>query len=304
MRGVGGRNSAGAVRGDIGRSEDARVAPMSDDERPSAEAGRRLPETDRSLVRLEGIHKFFGPLHVLKGIDLDVGAGEKVSIIGPSGSGKTTLLRCINYIEKPTRGHIYVNGHLLGEKAVGPDYVTLDDRALARQRAEIGMVFQRFNLFPHLTVSRNIEIGPVKVLKTPLAEARARALELLDKVGLADKRDAYPEMLSGGQQQRVAIARALAMQPKLMLFDEATSALDPELVGEVLNVMARLAAEGMTMIIVTHEMQFAEDVSDRVIFMDHGLVVEEGPPSRLFRAPSHERTQAFLSAVLRKRQQP
>jgi polar amino acid transport system ATP-binding protein len=277
---------------------------MTDDEQLSAEAGPGLPGTDRLLVRLEGIHKFFGPLHVLKGIDLDVGTGEKVSIIGPSGSGKTTLLRCINYIEKPSRGHVYVNGHLLGEKAVGDGYAALDDRALARQRAEIGMVFQRFNLFPHLTVSQNIEIGPIKVLKTPPAGAKSRALELLDKVGLADKRDVYPEMLSGGQQQRVAIARALAMQPKLMLFDEATSALDPELVGEVLNVMAQLASEGMTMIIVTHEMQFAEEVSDRVIFMDHGLIVEEGPPSRLFHAPSHARTQAFLSAVLRKRQQP
>jgi polar amino acid transport system ATP-binding protein len=242
--------------------------------------------------------------HVLKGIDLSVRAGEKVSIIGPSGSGKTTLLRCINYIETPSAGHVYVNGHLLGEKRVGEGYAALDDRTLARQRAEIGMVFQRFNLFPHLTVAQNIAIGPVKVLKTAQAEARARALELLDKVGLAEKRDAYPEMLSGGQQQRVAIARALAMRPKLMLFDEATSALDPELVGEVLNVMAQLASEGMTMIIVTHEMQFAEEVSDRVIFMDDGLIVEEGPPSRLFAAPAQARTQAFLSAVLRKRQRP
>jgi polar amino acid transport system ATP-binding protein len=277
---------------------------MTDKEKPSAEAGPVPSAPDEPLVRLQGIHKRFGPIHVLKGIDLDVRAGEKVSIIGPSGSGKTTLLRCINYIEKPSQGHIFVNGHLIGEKVVDQAYVALEDRALARQRAEIGMVFQRFNLFPHLTVSQNIEIGPVKVLKTPPPEARARALELLDKVGLTGKRDAYPEMLSGGQQQRVAIARALAMRPKLMLFDEATSALDPELVGEVLNVMAQLAAEGMTMIIVTHEMQFAEDVSDRVIFMDHGLVVEEGPPSRLFHTPSHARTQAFLSAVLRKRTLP
>jgi polar amino acid transport system ATP-binding protein len=276
---------------------------MTDKEKPSAEAGPVPSAPDEPLVRLQGIHKRFGPIHVLKGIDLDVRAGEKVSIIGPSGSGKTTLLRCINYIEKPSQGHIFVNGHLIGEKVVDQAYVALEDRALARQRAEIGMVFQRFNLFPHLTVSQNIEIGPVKVLKTPPPEARARALELLDKVGLTGKRDAYPEMLSGGQQQRVAIARALAMRPKLMLFDEATSALDPELVGEVLNVMARLASEGMTMIIVTHEMQFAEDVSDRVIFMDDGVIVEEGLPSRLFAAPSHTRTQAFLSAVLRKRQQ-
>ncbi|HME21954.1 MAG TPA: amino acid ABC transporter ATP-binding protein [Acetobacteraceae bacterium] len=254
------------------------------------------------IVRIEGLHKRYGPLHVLKGIDLDVTAGEKVSIIGPSGSGKTTLLRCVNYIERPTEGHIYVNGHLVGQKQGDRGFADIDGGALARQRAEIGMVFQRFNLFPHLTVSQNVEIGPVKVLKISRAEARDRSRELLNKVGLASKRDAYPEMLSGGQQQRVAIARALAMEPKLMLFDEATSALDPELVGEVLNVMAQLAADGMTMIIVTHEMQFAEDVSDRVIFMDQGQVVEQGPPSHVFHTPHHARTQAFLSAVLRKRQ--
>ncbi|NTH49174.1 amino acid ABC transporter ATP-binding protein [Agrobacterium rhizogenes] len=262
-----------------------------------------IRKTDVPLVRVEGLHKSYGVLDVLKGIDLIVRAGEKVSIIGPSGSGKTTLLRCINYIEKPTSGHIYINGRLLGEKAVETEFVELGDRDLARQRAEIGMVFQRFNLFPHLTVLQNITIGPLKVLKIPEAAAQATAMDLLAKVGLADKRDAYPEMLSGGQQQRVAIARALAMRPKLMLFDEATSALDPELVGEVLNVMAQLASEGMTMIIVTHEMQFAEDVSDRVIFMDHGQVVEQGPPHELFHAPGHARTQAFLSAVLGRRQQ-
>lgn len=267
-------------------------------------ANETLPspsDPDIPLVRIEGLRKSYGPLDVLKGIDLTVRAGEKLSIIGPSGSGKTTLLRCINYIEKPSAGHIYVNGHLLGEQVIGTGYAELADRALARQRTEIGMVFQRFNLFPHLTVMQNIEIGPLKVLKTPAAVARATAVDLLAKVGLADKRDAYPEMLSGGQQQRVAIARALAMRPKLMLFDEATSALDPELVGEVLNVMAQLASEGMTMIIVTHEMQFAEDISDRVIFMDHGQVVEQGPPGQLFHAPNHERTQAFLSAVLGRR---
>jgi polar amino acid transport system ATP-binding protein len=258
--------------------------------------------TEMPLVRMVGVHKHFGLLHVLKGIDLDVRAGEKVSIIGPSGSGKTTLLRCVNYVERPSEGRIYINGHLLGQRQVGSGYAALDDRTLARQRTEIGMVFQRFNLFPHLTVLQNISIGPVKVLKTPQAEARDQALELLAKVGLQDKRGAYPEMLSGGQQQRVAIARALAMRPKLMLFDEATSALDPELVGEVLNVMAQLAAEGMTMLIVTHEMQFAEEVSDRVIFMDHGQIVEQGAPHELFATPGHARTQAFLSAVLRKRQ--
>ena len=261
-----------------------------------------LPGPDAvPLVRIAGLHKSFGALEVLKGIDLTVRPGEKVSVIGPSGSGKTTMLRCVNFIERPTRGEIHVDGELLGQKRVGNTLVDLDDRSLARQRAGIGMVFQRFNLFPHLSVLRNVTVGPVKVGRVPAAEAEARALDLLDKVGLANKRDAYPEQLSGGQQQRVAIARALAMRPKLMLFDEATSALDPELVGEVLGVMATLAAEGMTMMIVTHEMQFAEDVSDRVVFMDGGVVVEEGPPARLFHAPQHPRTRAFLSAVLDRR---
>jgi len=252
------------------------------------------------LVRIEDLHKHYGALEVLKGIDIDVAAGEKVSIIGPSGSGKTTLLRCINYIEKPTGGHIYIGGQLIGEKRKDRSYSELDDRSLARQRSQIGMVFQRFNLFPHLTVVQNVQIGPVKVLKQRPEDAREIALDLLAKVGLSDKRDAYPEMLSGGQQQRVAIARALAMRPRLMLFDEATSALDPELVGEVLNVIAQLASEGMTMIMVTHEMQFAEEISDRVIFMDGGRVVEQGAPRWLFHQPSHERTRSFLSAVLRK----
>ena len=255
----------------------------------------------RPLVEIRGLHKSFGALEVLKGIDLTIHAGEKVSIIGPSGSGKTTMLRCVNFIEKPTRGEILIDGDLLGRKRVGDTVVDVDDRTLARQRAEIGMVFQRFNLFPHLSVLKNVTVGPRTVGRVPAAEAEARAMDLLAKVGLVDKRDAYPEQLSGGQQQRVAIARALAMRPKLMLFDEATSALDPELVGEVLGVMAGLAAEGMTMMIVTHEMQFAEDVSDRVVFMDGGVVVEAGPPARLFHAPEHARTRAFLSAVLDKR---
>ena len=263
-----------------------------------------LPDPALPLVRIAGLHKSFGALDVLKGIDLDVRPGEKVSIIGPSGSGKTTMLRCVNFIERPTRGQIHIDGELLGQKRVGEALVDVDDRTLARQRAGIGMVFQRFNLFPHLSVLRNVTVGPIKVGRVPAAEAEARALDLLDKVGLASKRDSYPEQLSGGQQQRVAIARALAMRPKLMLFDEATSALDPELVGEVLGVMAGLAAEGMTMMIVTHEMQFAEDVSDRVVFMDGGVVVEEGPPARLFHAPEHPRTRAFLSAVLDKRRAP
>lgn len=260
--------------------------------------------TKLPLVKVTGLRKSFGALDVLKGIDLEITRGEKVSIIGPSGSGKTTFLRCINQIEKPTGGHIEVDGELIGEKLLGGRYVQMEDRELARLRAGIGMVFQRFNLFPHLTALQNIMIGPVKVLKRSSREAEGEAVSLLAKVGLTDKRDAYPEMLSGGQQQRVAIARALAMRPKLMLFDEATSALDPELVGEVLNVMRQLAAEGMTMIIVTHEMKFAEEISDRVIFMDQGLVVEQGPPHQLFSTPAHPRTQAFLRAVLGKQAFP
>ncbi len=260
-----------------------------------------LTASPQPLLRITGLHKSYGALDVLRGIDLEVRSGEKVSIIGPSGSGKTTMLRCVNFIERPTRGQISIDGEPLGQRRAGDGWVDVNDRVLARQRAGIGMVFQRFNLFPHLTVLRNVTIGPIKVGKVPAAEAEARALALLDKVGLASKAHNHPEQLSGGQQQRVAIARALAMRPKLMLFDEATSALDPELVGEVLGVMADLAAEGMTMLIVTHEMQFAEDVSDRVVFMDAGMVVEEAPPSRLFHAPEHPRTQAFLSAVLGKR---
>ncbi|TPM05503.1 amino acid ABC transporter ATP-binding protein [Mesorhizobium sp. B2-3-11] len=250
------------------------------------------------MVRIEGLRKCYGALEVLKDITLDVMRGEKISIIGPSGSGKTTLLRCINWIEKPSGGHVYIDGNLIGEKLVGGRHVAMDDRELARLRVGTGMVFQRFNLFPHLTALQNITIGPRKVLKMPATEAEAGAMTLLDKVGLTAKRDAYPEMLSGGQQQRVAIARALAMRPKVMLFDEATSALDPELIGEVLAVMRQLAGEGMTMIIVTHEMKFAEEISDRVIFMDHGVVVEQGKPEQLFRSPAQQRTQTFLRAVL------
>lgn len=253
---------------------------------------------DQAIVRIEGLRKCYGALEVLKDITLDVMRGEKISIIGPSGSGKTTLLRCINWIEKPSGGHVYIDGNLIGEKLVGGRHVAMDDRELARLRVGTGMVFQRFNLFPHLTALQNITIGPRKVLKMPATEAEAGAMTLLDKVGLTAKRDAYPEMLSGGQQQRVAIARALAMRPKVMLFDEATSALDPELIGEVLAVMRQLAGEGMTMIIVTHEMKFAEEISDRVIFMDHGVVVEQGKPEQLFRSPAQQRTQTFLRAVL------
>lgn len=249
------------------------------------------------LVRIEGLYKCFGNLEVLKGIDLNVQQGQKISLIGPSGSGKTTLLRCVNYLEEPTRGDIYIDNELIGQRLVGTRKVPMGDKQLARMRAGIGMVFQRFNLFPHLSVLENIILGPLKVQYRERAEAVALAEDLLDKVGMSAKRDAFPEQLSGGQQQRIAIARALAMRPKLMLFDEATSALDPELVGEVLGVMRKLAEEGMTMIIVTHEMSFAESVSDQVIFMADGNIVEQGPPRQIFRESQVERTRSFIRAV-------
>jgi polar amino acid transport system ATP-binding protein len=250
-----------------------------------------------SLVRIEGLHKSFGSLDVLKGIDLNVQQGQKISLIGPSGSGKTTLLRCVNYLEEPTKGDIYIDNELIGQRLVGSRKVPMGDKELARMRAEIGMVFQRFNLFPHLSVLENIILGPLKVQQRNRAEAVELAEDLLNKVGMFAKRDAFPEQLSGGQQQRIAIARALAMKPKLMLFDEATSALDPELVGEVLSVMRKLAEEGMTMIIVTHEMRFAESVSDQVIFMADGNIVEQGPPRQIFRESQVERTRNFIRAV-------
>ncbi|MCG0238074.1 MAG: amino acid ABC transporter ATP-binding protein [Firmicutes bacterium] len=240
------------------------------------------------MIRIEGLHKRFGKLHVLKGIDLHVRPGEVVCVIGPSGSGKSTLLRCINRLEEPTEGRIYIDGRPLPPG--GPE--------LDQVRAKLGMVFQRFHLFPHMTALENVMSGPVIVKKMDRAAARRLALELLAKVGLAEKADAYPSQLSGGQQQRVAIARALAMEPKAMLFDEPTSALDPELVGEVLAVMKDLAREGMTMVVVTHEMGFAREVADRVIFMDGGVIVEEGPPEVIFTSPREERTRAFLSKVL------
>ena len=252
---------------------------------------------DAPLLSIRDLHKSFGELEVLSGVDIDVARGEKLCIIGPSGSGKTTLLRCINYLEKPTSGHIWIDGTLIGEKKVGDRYVHLNDYELARERREIGFVFQRFNLFPHLTALQNVTIAPRKVLGIAPAEAEAKGKEMLDKVGLGHKVNEYPERLSGGQQQRVAIARVLAMQPKLMLFDEATSALDPELVGEVLRVMRELAQEGRTMVVVTHEIQFASEVSDRVIFMDQGKIVEEGPPSAILTNARHERTRAFLSQI-------
>jgi len=252
---------------------------------------------EQPLVRIQALHKSFGRIEVLKGIDLNVMPGQKVSLIGPSGSGKTTLLRCINYLEEPTAGDIYVDNQLMGQRQVGARRVPLRDAELARMRGSIGMVFQRFNLFAHLTVLQNIMLGPLKVQGRQAAEVAEQARALLAKVGLHGKEQAFPDQLSGGQQQRVAIARALAMKPKLMLFDEATSALDPELVGEVLGVMHQLAEEGMTMIIVTHEMRFAEQVSDQVVFMADGRIVEQGSPQQVFRDSQVERTRAFLRAV-------
>jgi polar amino acid transport system ATP-binding protein len=249
------------------------------------------------LLRIVDLHKSFGGLEVLSGVSMDVTRGEKVSIIGPSGSGKTTLLRCINYLEKPTSGHIFIEGKLIGEKKVNGRFVHLSDRELAKERQEIGFVFQRFNLFPHLTALGNVSIAPQKVLGLSRQEAEERSRKMLEKVGLGHKIDEYPERLSGGQQQRVAIARVLAMQPKLMLFDEATSALDPELIGEVLRVMRQLAEEGRTMVIVTHEIQFAGEVSDRVIFMDQGRIVEEGKPREVLFRSKEPRTRAFLQHI-------
>jgi polar amino acid transport system ATP-binding protein len=248
------------------------------------------------LLKLDGIHKRFGDLEVLRGINLAVGKGEVVCVIGPSGSGKSTMLRCINLLEPPEEGEIYLDGHDIcrgpgsGEGEAGWDVNFL------RQR--VGMVFQQFNLFPHRTALQNVTMAPEKALGRPREEARRKGTALLERVGLADKLDQYPERLSGGQQQRVAIARALAMDPHLMLFDEVTSALDPELVKEVLDVMRELVGEGMTMIVVTHEMGFARDVGDRIVFMDGGVIVEEGPPARILDEPREERTNRFLGLVL------
>jgi polar amino acid transport system ATP-binding protein len=250
------------------------------------------------LGRIVDLHKSFGVLEVLKGVDLDVQKGECVSIVGPSGSGKTTLLRCVNYLERPTRGSVWVDGQRIGQKENDGKLRDLSDREMARERAEIGFVFQRFNLFPHLTALDNVTLAPRRVRKMSPVDARRIGSEMLAKVGLGHKLDEYPERLSGGQQQRVAIARVLAMQPKLILFDEPTSALDPELVGEVLSVMRKLAEEGRTMMIVTHEIQFAGDVSDRAIFMDEGRIVEQGPPKDVFKRPTHERTRTFLKKIL------
>ena len=250
------------------------------------------------MVRAEAVHKAFGHNLVLRGIDVEVAPSEVLCIVGPSGSGKSTFLRCINHLEKIDAGRLWVDGELVGYRERGGRLHELRDREIAAQRRRIGMVFQRFNLFPHLTALGNIIDAPIRVRKESRTAATERARRLLDLVGLGDRGGAYPSMLSGGQQQRVAIARALAMEPALMLFDEPTSALDPELVGEVLEVMRRLADDGMTMIVVTHEMGFAREVGDQLIFMDEGVVVERGSPRDVLAAPQHERTQAFLSKVL------
>jgi polar amino acid transport system ATP-binding protein len=254
--------------------------------------------TAEPIVRADGVEKRFGRLEVLKGVSLEVAAGETVCIIGPSGSGKTTFIRCINHLEKIDGGRIEVNGHLIGYREENGKLVEDSETNIARQRTEIGMVFQRFNLFPHMTALENIIEAPIRVRKTPKGLAIREGEALLERVGLADKRDIFPGKLSGGQQQRVAIARALAMKPALLLFDEPTSALDPETIGEVLDVMKELAAVGMTMMVVTHEMGFAREAADRVVMMDDGSVIEEGTPEHFFTHPDQERTKQFLSKIL------
>ena len=257
-----------------------------------------MTNVSQPIVRAEGVYKRFGLNEVLKGINLEVGRGEVMCVIGPSGSGKSTLLRCINHLEKIHRGRLEVDGELVGYEQRGEKLHELRERDVSRKRAEIGMVFQHFNLFPHMTVLGNIIEAPCRVKKVPKDQAVASAKRLLDQVGLAGRESTYPRQLSGGQQQRVAIARALAMEPKLMLFDEPTSALDPELVGDVLDVMRDLAKTGMTMFVVTHEMGFAREVGDKLVFMDDGVVVESGTPRDIIANPQHERTKAFLSKVL------
>ena len=258
----------------------------------------RETSPDELMVCAENVYKAFGHLEVLKGIDFDVRPGEVSVVIGPSGSGKSTFLRCINHLEKINAGRIWVDGDLVGYHERGGHLHEMRDKEVSSQRRSIGMVFQRFNLFPHMTALANVCEGPQRVRRMSRSEAREHGSEHLDRVGLGDKLDVYPGQLSGGQQQRVAIARALAMQPKLMLFDEPTSALDPELVGEVLDVMKDLATEGMTMIVVTHEIGFAREVGDKLTFMDDGVVVEAGPPREIIKNPQHQRTKAFLSKVL------
>jgi polar amino acid transport system ATP-binding protein len=251
------------------------------------------------VIKAEDVHKRFHSLEVLKGVNLTVSVGEVVVMLGPSGSGKSTFLRCLNHLEKIDGGRIEINGHFIGyRQAADGRLIEENDSKVARQRQEIGMVFQRFNLFPHMTVIENVMEAPVQVKGVSRDAARARAVQLLEQVGLPEKADAYPARLSGGQQQRVAIARALAMEPKVMLFDEPTSALDPELVGEVLDTMKTLARSGMTMVCVTHEVGFAREVADRAVLMDGGVIVEEGAPEEFFTSPQHSRTRQFLSKLL------
>ena len=269
---------------------------------PTVAAPEPAKSTGSPIVRFEGVRKQFGDNVVLDQLDLDVGAGEKLAIIGPSGSGKTTMLRLLMTLERPTDGVVWVDGEPLWHRRQGERLVPADEKHLRRMRTKVGFVFQHFNLFPHMTALRNVTEAPMHVLGISREEAEERAKRLLDMYGLGDKLNQHPSQLSGGQQQRVAIARACAMQPKIMCFDEVTSALDPELVGEVLAVLREMAKDsGMTMLIVTHEMHFAEQVSDRVAFFDGGRIVEQGPPDHIFHHPSHERTRAFLRAVLEAR---
>jgi polar amino acid transport system ATP-binding protein len=251
-----------------------------------------------AAVEFLNVHKIFGSVEVLRGVDFTVHPRQVVCVIGPSGSGKSTLLRCVNHLEVTTSGAILVNGGLIGYDVRGDRLVEAPENEINRRRAKIGMVFQSFNLFGHMTALENVTVGPVRLRKEPKEQAERKARDLLTRVGLGDRAECYPSQLSGGQQQRVAIARALSMQPELMLFDEPTSALDPELVGEVLAVMRKLADDGMTMIVVTHEMNFAREVADVVVFMDGGVIVEQGSPEQVLLRPQHERTKAFLSKVL------
>jgi polar amino acid transport system ATP-binding protein len=251
-----------------------------------------------AMVKAEQVCKSFGALRVLKGVTLEVGKGQVLVLVGPSGSGKSTFLRCINHLESVSAGRLYVDGELVGYREYGGKLHEMKPRDAAKQRRDVGMVFQHFNLFPHRTALENIIEAPIHVKRVKKRDAVERGKDLLNQVGLSDKADAYPAQLSGGQQQRVAIARALAMNPKLMLFDEPTSALDPELVGEVLGVMKKLAEEGMTMVVVTHEMGFAREVANQLVFMDEGIIMERGKPREMMANPQHERTKAFLSKVL------
>ena len=257
-----------------------------------------MTASDTLAVQAEGVRKSYGRFEALRGIDLEVARGQVTCLIGPSGSGKSTFLRCINHLEKVTAGRLSVDGELVGYRQHGGKLYELRDKEVCAKRAKIGMVFQRFNLFPHMTALENVTLGPIRVKHESRSAAEERSRKLLDRVGLADKLASYPSQLSGGQQQRIAIARALAMEPSLMLFDEPTSALDPELVGDVLDVMRGLAEDGMTMIVVTHEMGFAREVADSLIFMDEGVVVESGQPREMLASPQNERTRSFLAKVL------